>query len=144
MATFNHLPEEIVITILSWLHVKSLLRCRSVCKLWLSIISDPEFVQTHLTNSQERPSILTSAWVKCLKLSPAIQFYPHASLLYVNASERFINIDMPLNLARVGYDIISCNGLLCCLYPDYLSPIRLPNPSIRQQKWLPLHSILTP
>ncbi|KAK9276527.1 hypothetical protein L1049_006061 [Liquidambar formosana] len=41
--------------ILSRLPVKSLLRCRSVCKQWRSIIDDPSFVDVHASRSQTSP-----------------------------------------------------------------------------------------
>jgi F-box interacting protein len=42
-----HLPQEVISEILLKLPVKTLLRCRSVCKLWLSLISDPHFTTSH-------------------------------------------------------------------------------------------------
>lgn len=49
MAKFiGDLPEGMVTEILLRLPVKSLLQCKSVCKLWLSIISDPYIIKSHL------------------------------------------------------------------------------------------------
>ncbi|XP_074368366.1 F-box/kelch-repeat protein At3g23880-like [Apium graveolens] len=49
MAKFiGDLPEGIVTEILFRVPVKSLLQCKSVCKLWLSIISDPYIIKSHL------------------------------------------------------------------------------------------------
>lgn len=45
------LMEEIVTEILVLLPVKSLLRFRSVCKAWRSVISDPAFIRAHLHHS---------------------------------------------------------------------------------------------
>ena len=36
------------------LPVATLLRCKSVCKTWLAIISDPDFVKAHCIESQKR------------------------------------------------------------------------------------------
>ncbi|XP_062014761.1 F-box protein CPR1-like [Rosa rugosa] len=41
--------EAIIVDILSRLPTKSLLRFCSVCKLWLTLISDPYFVKKHLS-----------------------------------------------------------------------------------------------
>ena len=44
----SHLPDDIVLNILSRLPVKSLLRFRCVCKTWVSSITTPNFISTHL------------------------------------------------------------------------------------------------
>lgn len=46
-----HLLPEIHEQILIRLNVRDLIRCRSVCKLWLSLISDPLFIRSHLNRS---------------------------------------------------------------------------------------------
>ncbi|KAI3697293.1 hypothetical protein L6452_30204 [Arctium lappa] len=52
----GHLPTELIVEILSRLPSKSLLRCRSVCKSWLSMISSAEFKLVHLNNfNQQNP-----------------------------------------------------------------------------------------
>jgi len=42
-----HLPAELITEILLRLPVKSVLHCKSVCKSWLSLISDPHFASSH-------------------------------------------------------------------------------------------------
>ncbi|CAI8605982.1 unnamed protein product [Vicia faba] len=42
-----HLPHELIIEILLRLPVKTLLRCKCVCKTWLSLISNPDFATRH-------------------------------------------------------------------------------------------------
>ncbi|XP_057436218.1 F-box/kelch-repeat protein At3g23880-like isoform X2 [Lotus japonicus] len=44
---FSNLPEELILHILLRLPVRSLLRFKSVCKSWLSLISDPKFGKSH-------------------------------------------------------------------------------------------------
>jgi hypothetical protein len=46
------LPDEIVREVLIWLPVKSLARFKSVCKAWLSIISESCFIREHLQCSK--------------------------------------------------------------------------------------------
>ncbi|PON71524.1 F-box domain containing protein [Parasponia andersonii] len=48
----SHLPPEMIKEILCRLGVKDLLRYRSVCKEWCSIIDGPDFITTHLKHSK--------------------------------------------------------------------------------------------
>lgn len=48
---YSFFPEEIWFEILSWLGVKSLLRCKSVCKLWYAVIKNKQFVDMHAIHS---------------------------------------------------------------------------------------------
>lgn len=47
-------PQDVLEEILIRLGVKDVIRCRSVSKSWLSLISDPNFVKAHLKNSHHR------------------------------------------------------------------------------------------
>ncbi|XP_068640345.1 putative F-box protein At1g47730 [Aristolochia californica] len=51
--------DEIVFEILSWLPVGDVVRCKSVCKLWNSITSEPAFIKTHVNRA---PSSLLETW----------------------------------------------------------------------------------
>ncbi|XP_047979941.1 F-box protein At3g07870-like [Salvia hispanica] len=46
------LPSHLIIDILSRLPAKSLLRCKSVCKHWLHLASDPYLAKLHLSRSK--------------------------------------------------------------------------------------------
>uniref|UniRef100_A0A0D9WMC3 F-box domain-containing protein n=1 Tax=Leersia perrieri TaxID=77586 RepID=A0A0D9WMC3_9ORYZ len=52
------IPEEIVEQILLRLPVKSIVRFRSVCKSWQSMIADPRFTRLHLQFHQSTTSML--------------------------------------------------------------------------------------
>lgn len=56
------LPEDLIREVLLRVPVKSLLVCKSVCKPWLSTISNPNFIKSHLhhvlTASQNNPTLL--------------------------------------------------------------------------------------
>ncbi|KAF7813729.1 F-box/kelch-repeat protein [Senna tora] len=51
VTTMNHFPEDLLHNILLRLPVKSLMRFKSVSKLWLSLISDPHFAKSHFQRS---------------------------------------------------------------------------------------------
>ncbi|WOG92022.1 hypothetical protein DCAR_0311278 [Daucus carota subsp. sativus] len=40
--------EDLLTEVLSRLRVKWLLRCKAVCKAWLSLISSPSFIKSHI------------------------------------------------------------------------------------------------
>ncbi|KAK1398872.1 hypothetical protein POM88_008735 [Heracleum sosnowskyi] len=62
---FSDLPEGMITEVLVRLPVKTVLQCKSVCKPWLSIISNPHFIKSQLHHaivaSQNNPTLLTLA-----------------------------------------------------------------------------------
>nr|POF07470.1 putative f-box protein [Quercus suber] len=52
----NYLPVEVIEEILVRQPAKSLMRFRSVCKTWYSLISNSRFATAHLARSKQRPS----------------------------------------------------------------------------------------
>ncbi|WOG94799.1 hypothetical protein DCAR_0314096 [Daucus carota subsp. sativus] len=127
----NYLPEELVIKILSSLPVKYVLRCKLVCKLWLSITLDPDFIRTHLKFSQQRPSVLAEAVYYDMQGSS----YEIVSMIS-NSFEDSVNVPLPSSYSDPDHISSSCNGLVCL--NDYNnSNIYIWNPSTRQGKELP-------
>ncbi|KAH7843124.1 hypothetical protein Vadar_012910 [Vaccinium darrowii] len=62
---FASLPHEIIFFIFSRLSVKTLCRFKSVSKPWLALITDPEFIKSHLNHQSTKDNktqklILTS------------------------------------------------------------------------------------
>ncbi|CAK8542486.1 unnamed protein product [Lathyrus sativus] len=51
-----HLPPELITEILLRLPVKTLLRCKCVCKSWLSLISNPDFATSHFQFAVSPPT----------------------------------------------------------------------------------------
>ena len=96
----NYLSEEMVFLILSYLPVISLLRCKSVCKTWLSIIESPQFVKAQLANSKKKQASV-------LKASDDWR------VLSMDTEEDSVELKLPSCLeGKVGY-MRSCNGLVC-------------------------------
>ncbi|MCL7032253.1 hypothetical protein MKW94_000196, partial [Papaver nudicaule] len=52
----RYLPEEIIGDILPRLPAKSVLRFRCVCKSWLKLFRNPNFVKHHLKYAKQRNS----------------------------------------------------------------------------------------
>ncbi|XP_017244981.1 putative F-box protein At3g17480 isoform X1 [Daucus carota subsp. sativus] len=119
----NYLPEEIIFIVLSWLPVKTLLRFKSVCKSWRSMISDTQFVGAHLSNSRRKPAVLLNF----------VSFDRHIDVHYTpEDSYRFY---LPPNVNGMKY-ICSCDGLVC-LSNAYCDVIYIWNPLTKLLKLLP-------
>ncbi|XP_059663115.1 F-box protein At3g07870-like [Cornus florida] len=140
MSTMSvYVPPDLLIQILRRLPVKSLIRFTSVCKSWYFLITNPNFITTHLNQTiasnknQNRPLLL--------------RYYnkddekEHYTLRHDDETfSRFLELEFPFK-CQLGYVRIvgSCNGLLC-LSDDFFANtngIFLWNPSIRQSLVLP-------
>ncbi|CAH1440989.1 unnamed protein product [Lactuca virosa] len=133
----DYLPSELIVKILSRLPSKSLLRCRSVCKSWKSLISSPQFIQTHLNkfNQLNSRNIVRC----CLQPENREAYTVHLDDQHLTLDTP---IDFPFSLTRDDYDyrnpfftmIGCCNGVIC-LYnaTTTRNEILLWNPSIRRK-----------
>jgi len=128
-AAFN-IPLDVLVEILSWLPARSLVRFKSVCKLWLSLIEDPRFINRHLHNRSRMPNL------NILILSWRGSFKPgEFSLHYFE--EDCHKLDLTPFLARDHYrhEISnSCNGLICVFT---ITTTYVVNPSLREVLPLP-------
>ncbi|PIN12079.1 hypothetical protein CDL12_15316 [Handroanthus impetiginosus] len=133
-----NLPEEIITEILLRLPVKALLKFRCVSKLWLSLISSPQFIKTHLKistknniyshnrlilSSGPRPNVFHT-----FSLNPKIDEYSYVDTLLFDYP---LSVDQDERIRIVG----SCNGLVCGVLD--LGNVVLWNPSTRKLKKLP-------
>ncbi|GLT97895.1 hypothetical protein SLE2022_154370 [Rubroshorea leprosula] len=127
-------PEEIIFeSILTRLPVKSLFRFRCVCKSWCSSISDPRFVQNHLTLVKSHDGL--EHW-------RVIFQYPWRVLKSCSLSNIFhelkgcsVDLDYPMRKARLNVEIVgSCNGLVCLCFRHQENLLIMWNPSIKEWK----------
>ncbi|XP_016457094.2 F-box/kelch-repeat protein At3g23880-like [Nicotiana tabacum] len=110
------LPDEIIIEILIRLPVKSLLKLRCVSKSWLSLLSNPHFINTQIIFSAQdcknvnlRLAIVASVSGLVGKMSSI-----YSIVCEKNSSMNVANLDYTLK-APIGSAkfVGSCNGLLC-------------------------------
>ncbi|KAM7462425.1 hypothetical protein LguiA_030546 [Lonicera macranthoides] len=120
-------PQEIIVEIFSRLPAKSLGRFKSVSKPLHNSISDPHFVETHLTRQKKQIVIFMS-------LPP--------SLFSINTDESFGDnvAETSLDFLQVEWNIVlgSCNGLI--LLTKLHKYLILLNPTRRIYKKVPLPS----
>ncbi|KAL4377643.1 hypothetical protein GQ457_02G032080 [Hibiscus cannabinus] len=127
----DYMPVEVILEILQRLPVKALVRCRSVCKSWNSIICDPSFILTHLQASLaiNTPFLL----LECRKRG-RLEYSLHYDS---DGFGKFKKLPFPPPFAQV---VGSCNGVICVhLYPYDGDELRflLWNPSIEKYISLP-------
>nr|XP_043629746.1 F-box/kelch-repeat protein At3g23880-like [Erigeron canadensis] len=112
--------DDIILEILLRFPVKSLLRCKSVCKSWRSLISNPLFIKSHLklssTNIAHHRLIFTYNKEKNLRTCPLDDIVFEKSV--VNSLDQVCPSD---GRWKSGYAfplkiIGSCNGLVCIVF----------------------------
>nr|XP_017250516.1 PREDICTED: putative F-box protein At3g10430 [Daucus carota subsp. sativus] len=132
MASMNHLAEDLIFQILSWLPVLSLLRCKSVCKSWKSIISNPKFIQAHLAISQKKQHPFST--LRVVSRSDESQ-----DLFMDTLGENSVKLSLPRYISDVRAQLLirSCNGLVI-LGDIFFVFLYIWNPLMRMDKLLPL------
>ncbi|MCD7458883.1 hypothetical protein HAX54_039478 [Datura stramonium] len=132
------LPTEVIFEILSRLPVKSLLKFKSVSKSWLSLISSPEFIKSHLNLSANNKEYTNHRLM--LRISQPeynLKECPLKSLFYDEYVIEESNLeDYPMKNSSISFSIEgSVNGLICLATEE--KELFLWNPSIRKYKRLP-------
>ena len=133
-----HLPDEIVLEILTRLPVNSLLRFRCVCKTWYSYITNPNFISTHLSSllSHNHGCVIYMRRTFPWNYSSS----PPTLVACDRTFERVSEFRIPFTFQSASSNLVgSCNGILCLT--DYIvsefNGVYLWNPSIRKFKKLP-------
>ncbi|XP_057502702.1 F-box protein At5g18160-like [Actinidia eriantha] len=133
----DYIPNDLLIEVLARLPVNSLIRFKSVCKSWYSLITSPIFINKQLNHSKTNTDELL------IRLYTATDKKEHYLLFHDDEKfgDEYSELEFPFRI-KFGYFRIvgSCNGLLC-LCDDYFrdSPdIILWNPSIRKSVTLPI------
>lgn len=144
--------NKIIANILSRLPVKTLLRCKSVSKSWLSIISSHDFIKTHLARSADDPHLTHHQLILCGAPFMPKKHRPYIDITVRNENLKLaccpidyllnetgpkqIKLDSPTeNIDNWTYVVDHCNGLLCLACFD--GSVFLWNPSTRNYRQLP-------
>ncbi|KAK6160219.1 hypothetical protein DH2020_003600 [Rehmannia glutinosa] len=128
MRKIPHIPQDIFQEILSRLPVKTLMRFKSVCKSWKTLISHPNFSKLHLEKSvdQNRTRFMF------------LHDYFQCTLAYAPPDGTSETNNKPINTNESNgcVDFLaSCNGLFCV--GNAKDEIFLWNPSTRESKKIP-------
>ncbi|KAK3007190.1 hypothetical protein RJ639_015486 [Escallonia herrerae] len=135
------LPEDVVREVLQMLPVKSLLRYKSVCKNWYTLITNPSFTTAQLncnTTLKRKHCILVKRFLP--KSNKSVMSFLSDEISgddYVKSTE----ITIPHSNEYLERMLGPCNGLVCLT--DHRDII-LCNPSIRVFKVLPAPSFNYP
>jgi F-box interacting protein len=140
----EHVPDDVVFEILTRLPVKSLIRFRCVSKSCFSIITNPDFIKTHIDQAK---SLSNNNGYLLYMQRIGDNFYSlreELCTVVCNSDKTFSHVSrfqIPFSHFKiVGF----CNGIFC--FYDYVKHvIYLWNPSIRKLKafWYPLATHLT-
>ncbi|CAJ2660988.1 unnamed protein product [Trifolium pratense] len=112
------LPDEIIDDILVRLPVRSLLRFKSVCKSWKTLINDPKFANIHLrfSTAAEDTSTANKQLIFYTNMEPYVILTYNLKQLFENPSTSAeLVISSFLNMNNKYVKVGSCNGLLCLL-----------------------------
>ena len=149
------LTQEIIEEILSRLPVKSLIRFKSVCKQWFSLITDPKFAKLHLNQAINKENYFNNKklLVSIYRGNRAVDAVsPSVHGQVVSYYNGMVCMDYEFNTSTytmVSHNVVvdshfrlfgrkvvgSCNGLICVVHG--FNTFYLWNPSTREEKTLP-------
>ncbi|XP_049360295.1 uncharacterized protein LOC125824990 [Solanum verrucosum] len=95
---FDQLPEDIIMEILSILPVKSILKLKSVCKYWYTLIQSPNFIIKHFFHKKNYEIPFVHLYFfDTNQLSISIDEYPMLQDFYLHKSTSLKPLIGPLN-----------------------------------------------
>ncbi|KAI9090904.1 hypothetical protein K1719_028389 [Acacia pycnantha] len=123
------IPQDVVISILKRLPVRTLTQVQWVCKDWKNILNDPSFIQEHLRYSAHKNPYL---------LCHGDTVHNPSELYVIDSEMQVLQVDsIPLiEFLRVAKVIGSINGLLCLKTNYHYLYILFWNPAISKFRLL--------
>ncbi|XP_022983805.1 F-box protein CPR1-like [Cucurbita maxima] len=141
MAALGHLPEEVMIEILSRLPPESLLRFKTVRKSWYALIDNPKFATKHFSNSLKHKHVLLKRLVTKNSGKKENIFSFLKFPLPLDGSVPVFDVDWPFDEDFRYFEIRGhSHGLLCLT--DLRRDIFLCNPATREFRKLPQSILL--
>ncbi|OMO76099.1 hypothetical protein COLO4_25677 [Corchorus olitorius] len=143
MAHQSQLPEEICMEILKRLSVKSLIRFKTVCKSWRSLISTPDFIDRHFDRSAANSDKLGIVRVNespenfCFPGPDSEIYFKTINLSPTSLGEATYITSQVVTKCQGAWSLGCCRGLLL-LGVDYIDfKLLFSNPSTRESKEIP-------
>ncbi|XP_075643504.1 putative F-box protein At3g10240 isoform X2 [Castanea sativa] len=132
----DYLPEEVVLEILHRVPVKSLIRFRCVSKSWNSLITNPNFINSHLTQSLSLSPNSNKLIVRHCTSRPNTEHYKLFHDNNDSSFEQIQQLEFPLTTRRIHHFMLVgyVNGLFSFHEQDRFI---LWNPSVRKFITLP-------
>ncbi|CAL5442266.1 unnamed protein product [Camellia sinensis] len=141
------IPDEILVKILKRLPTKSLIKFRSVSKSWNSLITSPNFINTHLTHSLTSNSYINSydnlplmIVRQCVSIPPRRTEHYKLCIDTEDSFDEYKDLEIPIKTRclhffhAIGY----AKGLFCLFEQDRFF---LWSPSIRKSMAIPKPTI---
>ncbi|KAF8040156.1 hypothetical protein BT93_B2396 [Corymbia citriodora subsp. variegata] len=119
-------PEELLIEILKRLPVKSLCRFTCVSTRWHSLISDPYFIDSHLTHSATRPKLLVGFFDPDAGRRGGVRVFSDDQSEPRNGRAQISTLQFSLGSWNGPYVLQSHEGLICL---EVGSHVKICNPS---------------
>ncbi|XP_028056172.1 putative F-box protein At1g47790 [Camellia sinensis] len=147
MAMSDFFPDEIMVEILQRLPTKSLIKFRSVSKSWNSLITSPNFINTHLTHSLTSNSYINSYGNlplmivrQCVSIPPPRTEHYKLCIDTEDSFDEYKDLEIPIKSRCLPffYAIGYAKGLFCLFDQDRFF---LWNPSIRKSMAMPKPTI---
>ncbi|KAL8127837.1 hypothetical protein AgCh_014976 [Apium graveolens] len=129
----RYLSKDLIFNILSRTCVTSLFRCKSVCKLWHSIISTPKFhIAHHLISVNKLPSIIM--------ITSRVDDNEgcHAATILYPDSLKHYSVNIPLMPPFDLLQFVSSSNGVVCVFHNFKADLYLLNPLTRMSKKLML------
>ncbi|KAI3698746.1 hypothetical protein L2E82_42540 [Cichorium intybus] len=131
----EYFPPDLYLEILKWLPLNSILQCRTVCKLWNSLVTSNDFISAHHSATKSiiengNPTLLIKYFDRRRKLEQFIIGKDDETFGLQFSNIKFQYASANAYFRTVGY----CDGVVC-LSDDcfgFVFKVILWNPSIRK------------